>query len=63
MGGPDDAGSVLDTINRERQRYGAPALAKDRRLDAVAQAYAEELRALNLFAHVSPRLNKRCTSM
>jgi len=38
--GRDDAAAVLEQINRERQKYGAPALASDARLAAVAQAYA-----------------------
>ncbi len=53
--GPDDAVAVLDRINRERLENGAAALALDRRLATVAQAYARELRELGIFAHVSPR--------
>ena len=53
--GPDDAAAVLEAINRERQRYGAAALSPDARLAAVAGAYAQELRELRIFAHVSPR--------
>jgi uncharacterized protein YkwD len=52
--GPDDDATVLDQINRERLRYGAPALSPDPRLARVAQAYARELRELGIFAHVSP---------
>lgn len=54
-GQADDAEAVLDAVNRERQRYGAGALSRDPRLDQVAARYAAELRALHLFAHVSPR--------
>jgi uncharacterized protein YkwD len=53
--GPDNPSGVLETINQERQRSGAPALAEDARLARVAQAYAQELRELGIFAHVSPR--------
>ena len=53
--GPDDAAAVLEAINQVRQRAGAATLSPDARLARVAQAYADELRALHLFAHVSPR--------
>jgi len=39
--GRDDAAAVLEQINRERQKYGAPALASDARLAAVAQALCQ----------------------
>jgi uncharacterized protein YkwD len=51
----DDAVAVLDQINRERLKYGTPALSSDPRLASVAGAYAKELRELGMFGHVSPR--------
>ena len=54
-GAQDDAAAVLDRINRERLKYGAPALSSDPRLASVAGAYAREMRELGMFGHVSPR--------
>jgi uncharacterized protein YkwD len=51
----DDVVAVLDQINRERLKYGTPALSSDPRLASVAGAYAKELRELGMFGHVSPR--------
>ncbi len=53
--GSDDAQAVLEALNQQRLRAGAPALAEDPRLTRIASAYAAELRELHLFAHVSPR--------
>jgi uncharacterized protein YkwD len=54
-GAQDDGAAVLDEINRERLRYGTPALSSDPRLARVAGAYARELRELGMFGHLSPR--------
>ncbi len=47
--------AVFESINRLRLGQGEPALAYDARLEAIAEAYAKELRDLHLLAHVSPR--------
>ncbi len=53
--GADDAAAVLDAVNAERQRQGAPALSPDPRLDRIAQSYAEEMRSGGFFGHISPK--------
>jgi uncharacterized protein YkwD len=53
--GGDDESTVLEMLNRLRLKGDVPALAVDARLSRIAAAYAEELRELHLFAHVSPR--------
>jgi uncharacterized protein YkwD len=46
---------VLRAINAERVRQGEPALALDPQLSDLARAYSEELSALRLLVHRSPR--------
>lgn len=45
---------LLTRINALRSRLGAGALAPDRALDAVAQAWADRLGHENFFSHVAP---------
>jgi uncharacterized protein YkwD len=53
--GADDEQAVLEAVNQQRLRAGAPALAEDPRLSRIAGAYAAEMRELRFFGHVSPR--------
>lgn len=48
------ASDVVARTNEERARDGAPALARNRALDAAAQAKAEDMAAAGYYAHVSP---------
>ena len=45
---------VLAAINALRSTWGSPALEADERLDAVAQAYAQQMVDQGYFAHVGP---------
>jgi len=60
LGGPEPTlpaearARLLARVNALRAAAGAPAVAPDPRLDAVAQAYADRMATQRFFAHVSP---------
>ncbi len=45
---------ALAVVNRLRAERGRPAVARDRRLDAAAQAHAEDMLARSYYAHRGP---------
>ncbi|MBX5483199.1 MAG: CAP domain-containing protein [Myxococcaceae bacterium] len=55
---PKDAASaraaILERMNALRRAHGRKPLAPDEKLDAVAQAYSEQMARGHFFAHVSP---------
>ncbi len=46
--------AVLCLLNRRRAAHGLPALVEDARLQAAAQAHAEDMGARSFYAHRSP---------
>jgi len=56
--GPRDTEAMEAELAALRRRRGLEPLRRDPRLDAVAQAYADELIATERFAHHSPRSGK-----
>lgn len=48
------AAEVLELVNQERAKVGAPALLYDQRATDAAKAHSEDMKAQNFFAHTSP---------
>lgn len=50
----DERASMLSWINADRAAAGRPPLVADRRLDAVAEAHAQDMATNRFFSHTSP---------
>ncbi len=51
---PIDTGTVLEGLNRERNKIGLSPLTEDRRLSAAAESRMREMEDLEYWAHRSP---------
>ncbi|MCB9548523.1 MAG: CAP domain-containing protein [Myxococcales bacterium] len=50
----DPAGHAARLLNADRERFGLPPLARDARLDAIAQAHCADMQASGFVGHRSP---------
>ena len=55
---PLNATIVFNLVNKERTKAGLKPLVRDTRLDATAQAKADEMVRLNYFGHFNPTTGK-----
>ncbi len=51
---PLNADTIFELVNQEREKAGLQPLVRDARLDASAQAKADDMANNNYFAHVNP---------